>query len=62
MKLKILFSIFSGLKLTQMMTGAVVIRQYLGWIIEETKSEMKTSLALIIYGAVSFGVGTFSAC
>lgn len=49
-----------GLKLTQMMTGAVVIRQYLGWIIEETKSEMKTSLALIIYGAVSFGVGMMS--
>ncbi|XP_022831116.1 facilitated trehalose transporter Tret1-like [Spodoptera litura] len=49
-----------GLKLTQMMTGAVVIRQYLGWIIEETKSDMKTSLALIIYGAVSFVVGMMS--
>ncbi|CAH1645640.1 unnamed protein product [Spodoptera littoralis] len=50
----------SRLKLTQMMTGAVVIRQYLGWIIEETKSDMKTSLALIIYGAVSFVVGMMS--
>ncbi|CAH0701326.1 unnamed protein product [Spodoptera exigua] len=49
-----------GLKLTQMMTGAVVTRQYLGWIIEETKTGMKTSLALIVYGVVSFGVGMVS--
>ncbi|KAH9642135.1 hypothetical protein HF086_007445 [Spodoptera exigua] len=43
-----------------MMTGAVVTRQYLGWIIEETKTGMKTSLALIVYGVVSFGVGMVS--
>uniref|UniRef100_A0A2A4JTV9 Major facilitator superfamily (MFS) profile domain-containing protein n=1 Tax=Heliothis virescens TaxID=7102 RepID=A0A2A4JTV9_HELVI len=52
--------IAAGLKLTQIMTGAVVIRQYLGWIIAETKLKMELSLALIIYAAVSFVVGMMS--
>lgn len=52
--------IAAGLKLTQIMTGAVVIRQYLGWIMAETKLKMELSLALIIYAAISFVVGMMS--
>ncbi|XP_026725131.1 facilitated trehalose transporter Tret1-like [Trichoplusia ni] len=52
--------IAAGLKLTQIMTGAVVIRQYLAWIMAETKLNLQLSLVLIIYGAVSFVVGLMS--
>ncbi|XP_075973338.1 facilitated trehalose transporter Tret1-like [Anticarsia gemmatalis] len=49
-----------GLKMTQIMTGGVLIRQYLAWIISETKLGMEMPLVLIIYGCVSFVVALMS--
>ncbi|CAB3253631.1 unnamed protein product [Arctia plantaginis] len=49
-----------GLKMAQIMTGGVLIRQYLGWIVGETKLDMKMSLVLIIYGCVTFVVAMMS--
>ncbi|KAJ8730222.1 hypothetical protein PYW07_017260 [Mythimna separata] len=50
----------AGLKITQMLTGAVVIRQYLGWIMDETKLKMEQSVVIIIYAAITFVVSLMS--
>ncbi|KAJ8728021.1 hypothetical protein PYW08_016406 [Mythimna loreyi] len=52
--------IATGLKVTQFLTGSVVIRQYLGWIMDETKLDMKQSLVIIIYAAITFAVSMMS--
>ncbi|XP_047529781.1 facilitated trehalose transporter Tret1-like [Vanessa atalanta] len=54
--------IAAGLKITQIMTGAVTIQQYLGRIMQEIDSDMKLSTLLIIFGAVKFLVGIMSSC
>ncbi|XP_049869096.1 facilitated trehalose transporter Tret1-2 homolog isoform X2 [Pectinophora gossypiella] len=43
-----------GLKITQIMTGAVTIQQYLGLIMEESAINMGRATLMIIFGSVKF--------
>ncbi|CAH2106565.1 unnamed protein product [Euphydryas editha] len=52
--------IAAGLKVMQMMTGAMTIQQYLGRIMQEINTDMELSTFLIIFGAVKFIVGIMS--
>ncbi|KAG6445909.1 facilitated trehalose transporter Tret1 [Manduca sexta] len=49
-----------GLRITQVMAGTIPIMQYLGRIMQESKSGMEVSTALIIFGVVRFIVGLVS--
>lgn len=42
------------------MSGSIPILQYLGLIIQESKTDIQVSTALIIFGAVRFLVGEYS--
>ncbi|KAL4709966.1 hypothetical protein ACJJTC_003929 [Scirpophaga incertulas] len=50
----------SGLKLTQIMTGVLIVQQYLGPIIQDTKSNINLPTVFIIFGAVRFIIGIMS--
>lgn len=52
--------IATGLRMAQIMTGGVLIKQYLGWIMDETKLNMEKSLVFIIYGSITFVVAMMS--
>ncbi|XP_041978516.1 facilitated trehalose transporter Tret1-like [Aricia agestis] len=52
--------IAAGLKVAQILTGALAIQQYLGTIIGESKSDIKPSTAMVIFGAVKFVVSITS--
>lgn len=47
----------TGIKLTQTMSGSIPIQQYFGRIMQESKTDIPVSTALIIFGAVKFLVG-----
>ncbi|KOB71242.1 Facilitated trehalose transporter Tret1 [Operophtera brumata] len=53
-------AIRNSTKVTQLMAGIHAIQQYLGPIINESKSGMNTSTALIIFGVVRFTIGILS--
>ncbi|KAL0841079.1 hypothetical protein ABMA28_014844 [Loxostege sticticalis] len=46
--------ICAGIKITQSLSGFLVIQQYLGLIIKDSKMQIDVSTALIIFGAVRF--------
>ncbi|CAH0719493.1 unnamed protein product, partial [Brenthis ino] len=52
--------IATGLKVAQIMTGAITIQQYLGRITQDIDTDMKLSTHLIIFGVVKFVVGIIS--
>ncbi|CAG9786278.1 unnamed protein product [Diatraea saccharalis] len=52
--------ISAGLKLTQIMTGVMTVQQYLGRIMQDTKTDIKLTTVFIIFGAVRFLIGIMS--
>ncbi|CAG9786279.1 unnamed protein product [Diatraea saccharalis] len=49
-----------GLKVTQMLSGSILIQHYLGLILKDSKINMKLSVAFIIFGGVRFISGIVS--
>ncbi|CAK1547070.1 unnamed protein product [Leptosia nina] len=49
-----------GLKMAQIMTGSQTVLQYLGVIMEESKTDIRLPVMIIIFGAVKFVVGVIS--
>ncbi|KAL0841082.1 hypothetical protein ABMA28_014846 [Loxostege sticticalis] len=52
--------ICAGIKITQMLTGSIVIQHYLGLIMKDSKIQMDLPTAFIIFGAVRFISGVMS--
>ncbi|XP_059045369.1 facilitated trehalose transporter Tret1-like isoform X1 [Achroia grisella] len=49
-----------GLRIGMVMTGLITTRNYLGRIMQESKSTMRLDMVFIIFGAVNFLVGVMS--
>ncbi|XP_049869108.1 facilitated trehalose transporter Tret1-like isoform X2 [Pectinophora gossypiella] len=52
--------IATGMKLTQILTGQLIVAQYLGLIMMESRTNIPLSIVFIIFGAVRFVTGVMS--